>query len=194
MSPRAPTNHACVAGGLPPPNSAVPVLPMVPGGKPAPPAGPLVTTPSIIDRSDDAMPGSSGRGATRSLAAPTTKRGACQVPEATVAATDAMFNGDTTTFAWPIDVAACSERLVGCGTEPPKASRPRSRLSPMPNCAAVTGKLSAGRSPAAPMNAALHEIANACANVSDPAASPSKFRNCCPSTVIVAGHDSLLPG
>src|SRR3954447_21921105 len=104
MSPRAPTNHACVAGGLPPPNSAVPVLPIVPGGKPAPAAVPLVTTASIIDRSDDATRGSSGRGATRSLPAPTTNRGACQVPEATVAATDAIVSGDTTTFAWPIDV------------------------------------------------------------------------------------------
>src|SRR3954465_8176107 len=60
-SPRAPTNHACVAGGDPPPNSAVPVLPIVPGGNPAPAAVPLVTTPSILDPSHHPAPGASGR-------------------------------------------------------------------------------------------------------------------------------------
>src|SRR5436853_441834 len=80
-------NHAWVLGGFPLPNSAVPVLPNVPGGRPAPAAVPLpCTTLAMKSRSVTAVAGASERAGGALVTGSVGNVGACQVPGAGVPA------------------------------------------------------------------------------------------------------------
>src|SRR5581483_6429730 len=129
-----------------------------------------------------------------SSAVPATRRGRCSDPESTEAATEARSSGVTTTRACPMAVAADSDGDVGAGTLPPKAANPRCSVAPMPNCAAVEGKLAAGNALAKPMKAVLQEMAKACSRSSEPEVSPSKLWKTWPLTVIVGGQVAGLVG
>src|SRR5215472_11608172 len=113
-------NHACVGGGLPFPNSAVPVLPNVPAGSPAPAAVPPVrTTLAMNDCSVDATTGDSGATVGPAFCAGWVMRvGGCHWPAATVAATDAICTGLASTRPCPMADAASSTWSVGGGYEP----------------------------------------------------------------------------
>src|SRR5207253_8094873 len=76
----------------------------------------------------------------------------------------------------------------GFGYEPPAASIPSDQCALKPNDVAAFSSASGGRASARPMNALLHEMANALARSSEPEASPSKFAKDRPSTVIVGGQ------
>src|SRR6516164_1572494 len=132
-------NQASVWGGLAEPNSAVPVLPNVPAGRPAPAAVPcgVVTTACIMERRSDTTAGSSACAGAVSSADPVTSRGSRRLPEPTDAATVARASGETTTCACPIAVAAASEVDVGVGTLPLKAVNPSLYVTPMPYRAAA---------------------------------------------------------
>src|SRR5262245_48691122 len=110
-------NQAWVGGGLPFPNSAVPVLPNVPAGSPAPAAVPPGrTTLAMNDCSVDATAGE--RGATVGpgrRAGCVIRFGACQRPAATVAATDAICTGLASTRPCPMAEAATSVWSTGLG-------------------------------------------------------------------------------
>src|SRR5260370_41173913 len=187
-------NHAWVCGGLEAPNSAVPVLPWVPGGRPAPAAVPLVTTAAIMDCRSVTTVGSSGWGGVVSSGAPAMRRGGCRLPLSTAAATVAMASGETTTLACPMAVAARSASELGVGIRPPEAVKPRWGVTPRPNWRAVEGKDALGRVLARPMNAALQDWAKAWLSVKDGAASPSKLWNVWPPTVVLAGQLGGLAG
>src|SRR5690606_6175175 len=100
-------NQAWVGGSSPDPNSAVPVLPAVPEGKPTSAAVPSLTTAGISACSALLTAGSSFFGGTglRPFASracdaseASTRRGECQVPEAAAAATLAMLSGLVSTL------------------------------------------------------------------------------------------------
>ena len=115
-------NHAWVGGGLPLPNSAVPVLPNVPDGSPAPAAVPPdCTTLAMNDRNvATTSPPSAGRspvGLRRGLGRE--RRLRATGPDATAAATDAICNGLASTRPCPIADAASSARSFGFGNVPP---------------------------------------------------------------------------
>src|SRR5689334_1003412 len=97
-------NHACVGGGFPFPNSAVPVLPKVPGGRPAPAAVPPdCTTLAMKDWSvATTFPGSAGSVAVVRGAGLVVSTGWRHRPDATAAATDAICNGLASTRPCPI--------------------------------------------------------------------------------------------
>lgn len=195
-SPWYPMNQASVCGGLALPNSAVPVLPTVPAGRPAPAAVPigLETTACIMVRRPATTPASRGCAVAVASPAPVTRRGRCKLPESTEAATSAMASGDAVTWAWPMAVAAASEGEVGVGTLPPNADRPIFTVAPMPNCDAVVAKLAAGSELDSPMNAVLHDMANAWSSESEDVVSPSKLWNTSPLTVMLGGQVAGLEG
>src|SRR5262249_8009249 len=103
-------------------------------------------------------------------------------------ATDAICSGLASTRPWPMADAARSALSAGFGYEPPAASTPSDQSALKPKDAAALSRAPAGSFVASPMNALLHEIANASLRSSDPPASASKFLNVRPSTVSVAGH------
>src|SRR3954447_1345554 len=109
-------NHACVCGGFAVPNSAVPVLPNVPGGNPAPAAVPSpCTTLAMNVRNVAATFGGSAPTFGTVAAGSVVRTGACHCPDATVAATDAICAGLATTRACPIADAPNSTRSLGAG-------------------------------------------------------------------------------
>ncbi len=162
----------------------MPVLPWVPGGRPAPAAVPLVTTAAIMDCRSVTTVGSSGWGGVVSSGAPAMRRGACRLPLSTAAATVAMASGETTTLACPMAVAARSASELGVGIRPPEAVKPRWGVTPRPNWRAVEGKDALGRVLARPMNAALQDWAKAWL----------KLWNVWPPTVMLAGQLAGLDG
>src|SRR4051794_36043276 len=181
--------HAWVCGGLALPNSAVPVLPNVPGGSPAPAAVPPdCTTLAMNARNVATTPASSGAIFGTFGLGWVVSTGACHWPAATAAATDAMCAGLTSTRPWPIDEAATSARSFGVGYEPPAAGGGSTDGALKPNCVAVRSSAPGGSLSARPMNALLQEILNAPARSSAPDASPSKFLNTRPYTWSVGGH------
>ena len=117
-----------------------------------------------------------------------TRVGACHCPAATVPATSAITTGLAVTRAWPIAAAARSVASPGVGNEPGRLASPRCNGVPKPNDVAAVARASSGSCCASPMNAVLHEMANARRNGSVGSVSPSKLRNARPLTVIVAGH------
>ena len=126
-----------------------------------------------------------------------TSVGARHCPDATAAATDAICTGLASTRPCPIADAASSAASRGVGYEPPRTSMPSVQWALNPNEVAALPNASAGSLSARPMNALLHDFANAVARSIAPGASPSKLVNDSPSTVIVAGHGAgvaaLLP-
>src|SRR3954452_19801577 len=196
MSPFHPMNHACVFGCAPVPNSAVPVLPCVPGGRPASAAVPDCTTRSISARRVAARDGSSaspsiGGGFCRGSV---TRVGECSRPDATAAATRAIVSGETDTEPWPMLSAASWTSSDGGGAEPLYAGNAagRSWATPRP-CAASVSSFGESRR-AAPMKAVLHEIEKSVANDGDACVSPSKLRKTRPPTLIVGWHGTFVVG
>lgn len=192
-------NHAWVWGGVSVPNSAVPVLPAIgwPGIAAAVPV-PVCTTPVMSVRSASVVVGGTRPGAgPLGRAGSRIRVGECQLPLATVEATPAMASGLATTRPCPIAAATCSVGSFGAGNDPPLAAMARSGFVPKPNAVAALPSASVGRSLAKPMNAVLHEIAKAREKGSAGSASPSKFLNSRPPTVIVggqvAGESSVVP-
>src|SRR5450755_2991000 len=113
-------NQAWVCGGLALPNSAVPVLPMTAGGRPAPAAVPPgCTTLAMNERNVATMLGSSAGSDNEADAGRMVSTGACHCPDATAAATDAICTGLASTRPCPIAAAASSARSRGVGYEPP---------------------------------------------------------------------------
>src|SRR5438552_13816350 len=191
-------NQAWVGGGLPLPNSAVPVLPNESDGSPAPAAVPPdCTTLAMNERKVTTTFGSSGGAAGDFTAGFVVRTGACHCPAATAAATDAIWTGLASRRPCPIADAASSARSLGFGNVPPYDGTPSDQWTPKPNDAAAFSSALAGNWSASPMNALLHEIWKAWARSRAPDASPSKLLNGRPSTVMVAGHgagvDPVLP-
>ena len=170
-------NQAWVAGGLPGPNSAVPVLPYT--GAPATLAAvpvPEVTTARISWWRESPTPGGRGAGA----AAPpcggfSTRAGGCQVPPAAVAATSAMPRGLARSRPWPIDAAASSAASAGRGNWPEKADTGSDHLVPNPKARAVSARRWGCSRPDRPTKAVLQERAKSVRNGTEPGASPSKL-------------------
>src|SRR4029453_2024166 len=113
-------NQAWVGGGLPLPNSAVPVLPAVPDGRPAPAAVPPdCTTLAMKDcKVATTLPFSAGA-VTRPGAGWGVRAGAGHWPAATARATEPICNGLASTRPCPIADAANSARSYGTGNVPP---------------------------------------------------------------------------
>ena len=117
-----------------------------------------------------------------------TSRGARTVPVSAAAATIAMASGETSTRPCPMEVAARSASSRGCGTEPPKATRPMSGLPPSPSICAADGRSGGDRCLVASlMKAVLHDSVNACSRLLT-GASLSALWNTSPSTVAVPGQ------
>ena len=99
-----------------------------------------------------------------------------------------MFSGDTSTRPWPIAVAARSARSDGAGTEPANAGSPSDGVWPIRYRSAVRVKSAAVRCRvASPMNAVLHDSANACSR-SLIGAVPSALWKISPSTSSCEGQ------
>src|SRR3954452_7547223 len=113
-------NHAWVCGGFASPNSAVPVLPKVPAGSPAPAAVPPVwTTLAMNERNVPTTFGASAGTFGPAAAGFDVNAGACHCPLATAAATEVICAGLASTRPCPIDAAPNSARSFGVGNEPP---------------------------------------------------------------------------
>src|SRR3954471_15886486 len=196
MSPFHPMNHACVFGCAPLPNSAVPVLPCVPAGRPASAAVPDSTTRSISARNVAAADASSSSPSigVAFCCGSVTSVGECSLPDATAAATRAIASGDTDTDPWPMLSAASCTSSDGGGTDPLYAGSgsDQSLATPRP-CAASVSSFGESRFDA-PMNAVLQEIAKSVSNDGDACDSPSKLRNTRPPTLIVGGHGTFVAG
>src|SRR3954467_14921805 len=189
-------NHACVLGCAPLPNSAVPVLPCVPAGRPASAAVPDWARRTIGARNVAAVDASSSSPSigVAFCCGSVTSVGECSLPEATAAATRAIVSGDTDTDPWPMLSAASWTSSDGGGTEPLYAGSgsDQSLATPRP-CAASVSSFGESRR-AAPMKAVLHEIAKSVAKDGDACVSPSKLRKMRPPTLIVGGHATGVAG
>src|SRR3954454_97324 len=196
MSPFHPMNHACVFGCAPLPNSAVPVLPCVPAGRPASAALPDSTTRSISARNVAAVDASSSSPSigVDFCGGSVTSVGECSFPDATAAATRDIVSGDTDTDPWPMLSAASCTSSAGGGTEPLYAGSGSDQSSATPRpCAASVISFGESRR-AAPMKAVLHEIAKSVAKDGDACVSPSQLRKMRAPTLIVGGHGTCVVG
>ena len=137
------SSRAWVSGGLPVPNSAVPVLaPMgSPGRSARNLAVPSVTTARIMSRRASASTRREGAaGSALGTGRSGRSLGTTALPSATDAATAAMAIGEARTLPCPISEAACSVADAGTGTCPKKAGKPRSWSTPSPRAAAASAR------------------------------------------------------
>src|SRR2546421_280318 len=189
-------NHAWARGFWAEPNSAVPVLPKTPAGKPTLAAVPVVTTARIIGRSVPRTAGLSFCGWADCFGAGlTTSCGGRQVPSSTAPAMDAWLSGLTRSVPWPKASAARSICVFGVVNRPSVAGMPRLGLELKPNVAADDASLDPfSRCVASVMKVELHDTANAVCRLVEPRCSLSKLWNVRPPTFTWAGHCTVLAG
>jgi hypothetical protein len=111
-----------------------------------------------------------------------------------VAATEAMANGVAVMRSWPIIAAAWATAPSGCGTRERAMATAEVGSRPRPKSRAALVRSPSCNLPARLMNAVLQDIAKSSANEGDAPASPSKFLNDRPSTVMVLGQGTVEPG
>src|SRR5215813_13711 len=189
-------NHAWARGFWADPNSAVPVLPKTPPGKPTPAAVPVVTTARIIGRSVLKTLGLSFCDlADCAGAGLSTSCGGRQVPSSTAPAIDAWLSGLTRSVPWPKASAARSISVRGLVNRPSVAGMPRLGRALKPNVAADDASLSPfSRCVARVMKVELHDTANAVCRLVEPRCSLLKLWNVRPPMFTRAGHWTVLAG
>src|SRR5437588_2782822 len=189
-SPRKPMNQAWVAGGLPGPNSAVPVLPNTggPATLAAVPVPDVTTARMSWCRESSTGPLTATGAAAAACPGSATSVGGCHVPLPAAAATRAMVRGLANARPWPIDAAATSAVSAGTGNWPDDAARGSVHLVPNPKARAASARTWGVRRPDRPTKAVLHERAKSVRNGTAPGDSPSKLVKGLPPTTARGGH------